>query len=213
MDRQTPQPIATVADIKYQLGRKHLNGAAQFARQAYVYQHSLGEDDAPNLLLHPYITSAVLMSVAAAEARFREMVDRNDPAWFNTKSRKPLVELLNAYLNDHNLDPLDKTSQCYRSFIALLKLRAGLFHYYPVWDSEQAGQGSLSDILAKEFPPSPFYKDKDQAFFPFKIWHHGCAEWAITTSEEFIRTFEWQAGCQDGLFNAPRVKTMPDRLP
>lgn len=113
---------------------------------------------------------------------------------------------------------IDTGSPPYEDIRILLTIRNELTHYEPKWER---GEDiiPLKDAISHLRPASPKGKSRflfnplvgrSAAFFPDKCLSHGCAEWAVKKSIEFVILFTSRIG-STLLFdeNSPSLKTQP----
>lgn len=73
----------------------------------------------------------------------------------------------------------------------LIWLRNALLHYRATWPSELPERDvPFFARLSTKFAPNPFFPEPHNAFWPKGVLGHGCANWAVETSEGLVRWIE-----------------------
>ena len=79
----------------------------------------------------------------------------------------------------------------YQDVSYLIHIRNELIHYKPEWDNKPEISVEIMKKYNKGFKLSPFV-DKNTPFFLLKCLGHGCAEWAVKTTIDFVNSFYTQ---------------------
>jgi hypothetical protein len=227
--------IKTAASIKMEDSIKtsfsiyHLFGAANCARASHKIEKEI-KPPAPEKERMEYVgfvTSSVIMSVAALESRINEIylsaVDKDKYVFSDFEDN--ILESLSDIWNDiENINILLKYQSClilsnkihfnkgnspYENVSLLINLRNQLIHYKPEWDTALGGKHkNLEKRLGNKYEISP-YSHKNDAFFPKKCLSHGCASWAVNSVINFIDCFYKKMGIQGDLspFKDGRLST------
>ena len=196
---------------------QHLLAAAHFARTSrQVEQDNAGKPFGPffDELLWT-VSACVLASVAGLEAYANEVfADRTetlqevsadvvDKMW-ELCERRPVLEKFDTICRLRGIGPRDRGSREAQGVSALVALRNGLTHFKPQWDTEQATHATISRLLEGRFEPSSLITD--EPIFPRRWACSNCADWAVTTANDFLLVLETSAGlpvkvgnCQDKL--------------
>ena len=75
----------------------------------------------------------------------------------------------------------------YQNAKSLIDLRNALTHYKPEWDDAKIHE-TINNQLKGRFAVNPLAPDA-YLWFPEQCLGSGCAKWAVTTAEEFVRAF------------------------
>lgn len=107
--------------------------------------------------------------------------------------------------------PMDKGQAPWQPATVLIQLRNALIHYEPEWlQTEATGTEEQAHRLAKalkgRFAPNPL-TGAGNPYYPDKVLGHGCAEWAVRTSAEFVDQFAQRLGIKP----PPRPSLAQDR--
>jgi hypothetical protein len=110
-------------------------------------------------------------------------------------------------------DTLDPGTTPCQDMQILKTIRNTLIHYEPIWDrgkETQADKKILNLQQEKKFSFNPLMTQRSSTFFPDLCLSHGCAEWAVKKSIEFVTLFSSRMGATL-LFdeNSPSLKTRP----
>jgi len=112
--------------------------------------------------------------------------------WNVTEEAEKHISILEKYqvaLQLANKAEFDKGTTPYQEVSDLLKLRNGLVHFKPEWDTDEKEHKKIQKRLESyRFELDPYYGSGD-AFFPKKCLSHGCAEWAYHTADSFLQEF------------------------
>jgi len=92
---------------------------------------------------------------------------------------------------------MDKGAAPWQPTAILIQLRNALIHYEPEWLSTHVNTEDeahkLTKMLRGRFTPNPLTGAGDP-YYPNKVLGHGCAEWAVRTSTEFVDAFARHLG-------------------
>ena len=67
----------------------------------------------------------------------------------------------------------------------LIKIRNALIHFTPEWDNALINHKKIEKSVKNHFSLSPLYSENSM-FFPYRCLSADCAQWATTTSRNFI---------------------------
>jgi hypothetical protein len=194
----------------------HLWAAKHFVRLAAEIEDAHEGRPRFDIEHRAYVTNAILSSVAFMEAAINELLQ---DAFDNHQSYiEPLdsdVQTLIAKMWDltearnrspfHILDkcqmvlvlarkkPIPTDGQLFENANLLRKLRNELMHYKPQTfgglDTHRLDRG-----LVGRFPPNKLMIGAGNSFFPDHCLGHGCAQWSVTSSEEYMNAFFAELG-------------------
>ena len=216
-----PEPIKVKSKISGTLSLKtnfsghHMLSAAHFARQSAIIETNYQDEITEELRAEhrAYVTGAIIVSVASLEATISEVfisaIDDDglfkdfDPTipkalakfwdWCTVKRRPLIIEKYLLVLDMTDKEVFDRKKSPYQEVVYLIQLRNALVHYEPEWDTALKKHKSIEDKLKDCFNINPFSHDTD-AFFPKKCLGHGCAEWSVKSTIEFIGDFYRRMG-------------------
>ena len=154
-----------------------------------------------------YIVGSIMTSVASIETRINEFyLDATDGllgSFIDTSQQGLLAELWKPI--DEKRDPIlqkyqialvalkkckfDTSKGPYQDVKLLIDLRNMLVHFKPEWDNDQKQHRKIEEKLRGRFELNPFWPKENSIFFPFKCLGHGCANWAVKSSMNFILEF------------------------
>jgi hypothetical protein len=162
-----------------------------------------------------YVIGAIFSAVAFLEATINEFladtvdhpegeaVGNLDPTtktiladmWKNDVVGKfSIIDKFQVVLAVNRKNLFDSAAPTYQAVDDLIKLRNALVHYKPEWiESSQGTQDQktahkFEKHLRGKFPLNPL-TSFGNPFYPDKCLSHGCAEWAVTSSLNFIDEF------------------------
>ena len=206
---------AVSLSLKANFSDNHMLSAAHFARQSAIIETNYKYEITEELRAEhkAYVTGAIIASVASLEATINEVFisavdDENLFEDFDPTIPKILAELWNLdvvkktrflekcrlVLDVANKEKFDTKSSLFRKVDLLIKLRNAMIHYKPEWDTDLKKHKNVGDALKKcGFNTNPFSHDNN-AFFPEKCLGHGCAEWSVKSTIEFIEDFYRRMG-------------------
>ncbi|RZN36921.1 MAG: hypothetical protein EF813_06160 [Methanosarcinales archaeon] len=217
-----PEPINVKSKISGTLSLKtdfsghHMLSAAHFARQSAIIEKNYKDEITEELRAEhrAYVTGAIIVSVASLEATINEVfiraIDDDDDDLFkdfdptipkvlaefwtwDIVKRSPVIEKYRCVLSVANKEAFDCGSSPYQEMDNLIKLRNALVHYKPEWDTDLKNHKRIENRLKSRFNINPFSHDNN-AFFPKKCLGHGCAEWSVKSTIEFIEDFYRRMG-------------------
>jgi hypothetical protein len=185
-----------------------------------------------------YVTGAIFAAVSFLEATLNELfidtveyqesqVTKNiDPStklllaemWkleIPRTARYPILEKFQIALTLAR-KPFDTNTVLYQDIKILITIRNELTHFELVWERGEdfalAKDKKILKGLQRNKPPkfalNPLLTGRTIPFFPDKCLSHGCAEWAVKRSIEFVKLFSSEIG-STLLFdeNNPSLKT------
>ena len=215
-----PEPINVKSKISGTLSLKtnfsghHMLSAAHFARQSAIIETNYKDEITDELRAEhrAYVTGAIIVSVASLEATINEVfisaTDNDnlfkdfDPTipkvlaefWtWDIVERSSILKKYRCVLAVANKETFDRGNTPYQEVNDLIKLRDALVHYKPEWDTDLKTHEAIENRLKSRFNINPFSHD-DNAFFPKKCLGHGCAEWSVKSTIEFIEDFYRRMG-------------------
>lgn len=203
---------AVPLSLKANFSDNHMLSAAHFARQSAIIETNYKDEITEELRAEhrAYVTGAIIVSVASLEATINEVFisavdDENLFEDFDHTTPKVLKELLDVVerseilqkyqfvLTAANKEAFECGKSPYQDVAGLIKLRNGLVHYKPEWDTDLKEHKKIEDWLKPRFNTNPFSHDNN-AFFPERCLGHGCAEWSVKSTIEFIEDFYRRMG-------------------
>jgi len=186
---------------------QHLMAAATFSRQCGKAQ----EENIGKPLGAFYdeqvacVSAAVMLSVASIESYinellsdckiiFPEMTDSQSTEFVELISSLSILQKYEKVIAVKNLDPFKKGESPYQDVDILISMRNELVHFHPEWHDEQIRHDRLGKKLQYRFELSPFISEGLGVLFPQRIISHGCTNWAVTKSLEFMISFTEKVG-------------------
>ena len=206
--------VSVTASVKTNFSSHHMLSAAHFARQSAIIEKNYkdGITDELRAEHRAYVTGAIIVSVASLEATINEVfisaIDNDnlfkdfDPTipkvlsefWtWDVVERSSILEKYRCVLAVANKEAFDHGNPPYQEVNDLIKLRNALVHYKPEWDTDLKNHKGIENRLKSRFNINPFSHDNN-AFFPKKCLGHGCAEWSVKSTIEFIEDFYRRMG-------------------
>ena len=124
-----------------------------------------------------------------------------------------IIEKFQLALHLARKDLLKKGQTPYQDVSTLIVIRNTLIHYEPMWERGEETEVDKRILDLKQtnkFPVNPLMQRRTNNFFPDLCLSHGCAEWAVKKSIEFVALFSSRMG-STLLFdeNSHRLKTQP----
>jgi len=218
--------MSVTASVRTNLSIHHILAAALFSRLSARI-----ERDNTNKLLseelatehRAYVVGAVIAAVASMESYINEVyldavekilrtfkgLDPRIPEllaelWL-TMERAPILHKYQVALIASGKPKFNRGQPPYQGADSLIKLRDALVHYKPEWDTDQRIHRNIEHRLRSGFKLNPF-APTNAAFFPKRCLGHGCAQWAVATSLQFIEDFSSRMGL------SPRFGSRQSRL-
>jgi len=114
--------------------------------------------------------------------------------WENYQRTTKVLEKFQHVLRLAGKSPFDKGKSPYQEAADLIEVRNALIHYKPEWIAaytkglDQELVHDLERRLRGKFALNPFVPE-GQVFFPDRCLCHGCSEWAIKSSINFVGSF------------------------
>lgn len=206
-------PSSSTVKMKSAFSLHHLLSAALFARSSYDLETNLKTSITEEITTEhrAYVTSSVLTAVAALEAGINEfylesldqgssiqnILDNSITATLQelwpTVEEMPILKKYQIALITTKKNRFEKGEQPFQDAESLIKLRNALVHFRPEWDTDLQEHKKLEDRLRSKFALNP-YAAPNQVFFPYKCLGHGCAEWAVNISKNFMGEFYVRIG-------------------
>ncbi|MDA3845644.1 MAG: hypothetical protein PF505_03740 [Vallitaleaceae bacterium] len=171
-----------------------------------------------------FVINAIISSVSYLEANINELfvecsenktgfksnlrtnmindsvIEALERSWKLGVPRTAKFSILNKYdiaLALAGIDSIDKSTSVYENADTLIKLRNSLVHYEPEWINDYLSDSELTNKMAKrlkgKFDLNPL-TGEGNPFYPDKCLSHGCAEWAVKTSLEYVDNFSSMFG-------------------
>lgn len=197
----------------------HLNSAELNRKIAFNIEKKYNQIKPPTNILQNYIShisSAIISSVAALESKINEYIvdnedkikkksldlDDNFYCQFrikkNRKKGKNILsqiksitsaivkyKIINQIIHkDTKIEP-----NIEEKIKLIIRIRNALIHFTPEWDNDLDMHKKIEKAVENHFRLCPFYS-KETMFFPYRCLSDSCAEWAITTSKDFIENFQ-----------------------
>lgn len=188
--------------VRRNFALSHLSAATSFTLQIEELERiNVGKTFGPFFdEIQRYVSAAVIMSAAAIEANLNEVAEdkRVDQEFMNEIDRLPALKRHQAFLEHLGKPKLNAGAEPCQSVQALIQFRNELLHFRPEWaDNETGRHRRLGKQLSKVgFRMSPFLPDTEQVF-PMRCMSHGCGEWAVKKSLQFIREFRERVGANN----------------
>ena len=219
-----PEPINVKSKISGTLSLKtnfsghHMLSAAHFARRSAIIEKNYKDEITEELRAEhrAYVTGAIIVSVASLEATITEVfISARDKdnifKDFDHTIPNVLEELLDFVewsskilqkyqfvLTAANKEAFDRGKSPYQEVDDLIQLRNALVHYKPEWDTDLKNHKKIEDRLEKRWLKARInlnpFAHENNAFFPKKCLGHGCAEWSVKSTIEFIEDFYRRMG-------------------
>jgi hypothetical protein len=203
-----------IGRTKHSFSSQHLYAARYFANRAHEIENSKLFDQTLNNIHRAYVVGAIISIVACLESSINELyldavngilVFKDDQEPYIRSDHK-INKTIALYWEDGEIESksiklkyqtvlliingeiCDKGSQPFQDFDNLLKLRNSLVHYKPEWHDERTDHQKLKERLASKFQSNPFGRGS-ALWFPHQCLGSGCALWAVTVGEEFLKDF------------------------
>ena len=198
----------------------HIQAAALFARQAQAIEVAHAGTTAFSPDHRGYVLASVFSSVAFLEATINELfTDAHDrhlqrlngldhhsinlmaDMWAQgipRTARYPVLDKYAVALTLAQKIPMEKGAAPWQPTALLIQLRNALIHYEPEWLPTNVHKAEdeahkLAKTLRGRFTPNPL-TGAGNPYYPDKVLGHGCAEWAVKTSTEFVDEFVRRLG-------------------
>jgi hypothetical protein len=148
-----------------------------------------------------FLTSACLEAYANELFADRDKVFPNIPphavekVW-QLSERGPPISKLNIALDLLQKPKLDMASDLLKNISAVITLRNALTHFKPEWSHERDKHVKISDVLRNRFDYNQHLFQAED-IFPQAWIGHGCTQWAVDTTTNFLKHFESLAGLDD----------------
>ena len=214
-----------ISSRKY-LSISHIQSAATFSCHAYQIEKEFKGTFSEELTSEhsAYVTGAIVFSVSSLEAAINELfadtVDNNKGRiskldsdtrnmmaniWKIKVQGTALFSILQKYqiaLVLAQKNQFDLGKKPYQDINLLIKLRNSLIHFEPEWITCPAGDDFGQDDIHKfekqlkgKFTINPL-TGQGNPFYPDKCLSHGCAEWAVKSTINFIDDFFTRIGIE-----------------
>jgi hypothetical protein len=175
----------------------HLWAAKHFVQMAAKIEDAHEGEPTFNIEHRAYVTNAILSSFAFMEAAVNEPMDLNVQTllanmWDLTETRNRstfhVLDKCQVALVLARKEPIPKNEQLFENANLLRKLRNELMHYKPQTLGESDSR-SLDRSLVSKFPPNKLMAGAGNPSFPDHLLGKGCAQWAVTSSENYMNAF------------------------
>jgi len=107
--------------------------------------------------------------------------------WPNLERNPGILLKYRKALQSLGKDALDPSAQPYKDADNLVYLRNALTHYKPEWDDAKI-HAEIRSRLEGKFDVNPLAPEA-YLWFPEQCLGSGCAKWAASAAEEFVRAF------------------------
>jgi hypothetical protein len=189
----------------------HLWAAKHFVRLAAEIEDAHEGEPTFDIEHRAYVTNAILSSVAFMEAAINELFQDafdNDQSYIEplepevrtllakmwdlteARNRSPfnILDKCQIALVLARKQPIPTDGQLFENVNLLRKLRNELIHYKP---QTLGGTDThrLDKSLVSKFPSNKLMTGAGNSFFPDHCLGHGCAQWAVTSSENYMNAF------------------------
>lgn len=201
--------------IKYSLATRHLESAALLTKLSFQQEQNYRPE--LDQLQRSYVTSAVILSVAAMEGMINELTadiaEQNGRQVQNIGLDREIISQITSLVSvsDKSFNQLsildkyqtilimarkevfDKGKNPYQNANDLVALRNALVHYNTSWQrvvpgTEDFEPDFIEKRLCNKFALNP--NGGRGAFFPYACMiSHSCAKWAVTSAQDFIINF------------------------
>jgi len=206
------------ATVKHNMAKQHFVGARFFVERATDIEMKLlatvprDEDGKPKHRV--YVVGAGVLAVMGLEACINEIyldavdgstqklpgLDKREKAllaeWWPQVEMQPILLKYQHALLLLGKPPLSKGANPYQDADSLIRLRNALTHYKPEWDDSLDVHADLESRLTGKFDLNPL-STTSNLWFPHQCLGVGCAKWAVSTAEEFVRAFCEHLGIPD----------------
>ena len=211
-------PLGTPSYVTMPFSTIHLQTAIDLSERVNKFEQNPGEVTDWGLyhgwgLVISSITSCVSLLEAAINEFIREIMKSgmpfggmaSDEDGVDSPFRERLIKYSGEFLKWDKVptlqkyqnilvisskDKFDEGGQPYQDVNTIRRLRNYFVHYSPEkfkYDQERI-EHRLGSALQGQFNLNPYVREEDP-FFPHKILSHGCSDWCITKSIEFIDEF------------------------
>jgi len=198
----------------------HIQAAALFARHAQAIEAERAGTTAFSADHRGYVLAAIFSSVAFLEATINELfadaynrhlqrlngldhytITLMADMWKHGIPRTARYPVLDKYaiaLSLARKEPMEKGAVPWQPTALLIQLRNALIHYEPEWlptnvNNAEDEVHKLAKALRGRFTPNPL-TGAGNPYYPDKVLGHGCTEWAVRTSTEFVDEFARRLG-------------------
>jgi hypothetical protein len=217
---QARATLSAEATVKHSFTRQHFRAASFFASSAADLEGRIGAANEQNDIRKPqhraHVVGAIVSAVMGLEACINEVyldacnrskrnlagLDEGAMSllalwWPEIESRPILLKYEHALLL-LGKPPLPKGQNPHQDADHLIHLRNALTHYKPEWDDSLDKHGDLQSRLTGKFDLNPL-STENALWFPHQCLGSGCAKWAVSAAEEFVRAFSRHLGIPERL--------------
>ena len=189
--------MKATATVRRNHAVQNLKAAATFAQKAGALELEHKDKEYSDFFdeIRSYVNGAVLMSAAAFEAYFNEiMVNRNeDEDFIKAMDKFGTINRYNFYLKFQKIKPIPLGEPIAQNAKALISLRNALVHPRPSTVGEKGMHSKIINELKDRFKPTTFLSDREE-LFPMTYVSQDCAKWSIESvlalSKEFSTRLE-----------------------
>lgn len=218
------EDIVTKIESRTYLSIQHIESAALFTRLAYRIEQSYDGKYNKDLISEhrAYVIGAIFCSTSFLEASINEFFcDINDEQTVNNlfknlnqrtiqiishhwekgiprTAKYSIIDKYQIALELLNKNKFEKGNNPYQAVKSLSLLRNALIHYEPEWITHPISNPKIishkfEESLKGKFKNNPLVSDVNP-FYPDKVLSHGCAEWGVKSSIEFVDKFFKKTG-------------------
>lgn len=194
-----PKP-SVLGQINYRMNFaiQHLMAATYFAKLMCEIENQNLSEPSPFWIC----SACVFFSVAGVETYANEVFVDGDLMFPNISSetikeswekceRQSALNKFDFIYQLREKGSLNRKSPQSENIIALIKLRNGLVHFKPQWDSGDGNHSDISNLLEGKFEPNKWFPG--ETMFPRAWACYACAQWAVNSAKEFLMMVEEEA--------------------
>jgi len=212
--KETKGEVSVTAAVKrrvcHSFTKQHFEAARYFAGCAASiedeFQKANLKDEIRRSQHQAYVVGAIVLATMAMESCINEIYfdacgnhrqklnGLDDQAmvllaklWPKLERNSGILPKYRAALQNLSKTSLDQDSQPYKDADSLVELRNTLTHYKPEWDDAKIHE-EIRARLDGKFAVNPLAPDA-YLWFPHQCLGSGCAKWAVSAAEEFVRAF------------------------
>lgn len=215
----------------------HIQAAAFFCRKCYEIENGYSDmqtlESNTRSILKYYAINTILSSVCFLEATINEIYCDTEKTphfvqglgepiikvisqkWRENFERKPFILKYQKALELVGSKKFEETDTLLKDVIILNSVRNAMVHYKPETILIKRTPKSKNDIndecyfeqLLKDKFNSSVIVGTEDPFFPERCLGHGCAEWAVKTSANFVEEFLNRMGIYTLFFDSKDLLT------
>jgi len=202
--------VTALPAVQHRITKQHFQAGAFFADSATCLESKIAKahllNDIRKAHHRAYAVGAIVSAVMGLEACINEIyLDACDKSktnlagldedamsllalwWPEIESRSILLKYEHALLL-LGKPQLPRGENPYQDADHLIHLRNALTHYKPEWDDSLDMHSGLQCRLTGKFDLNRL-STTSNLWFPHQCLGAGCAKWAVSTAEEFVRAF------------------------